>query len=354
MNRRADVPDIACPFPFSVNPHAERARAHLRHWTHETGLIRGERARRRFEHADFGWFAALVYPTAPPERLDLLADWFAWLFLVDDQLDDGSFGRSPEQLAEVIGQMREVLDRSPDETAAEPSPSPTPALAPSSRLPVVASLADLWRRTAEGTSARWRARFAGHLAQCLTTAAVWEAGNRLSGRVPPEDEYVANRRHTGAIYVCMDLIEIAESAELPPEIEESAAYLTALDAACDVVCWVNDVYSLAKERALGEFHNLVHIVGHQRGLPDDKALCEVVRAVAGETARYLAAEAELRAAHPAPSRALEGGLAGMRTWMRGNLDWSRRTHRYGADTALPDGYLEPALVEADGLVEADR
>ncbi len=52
-------------------------------------------ARERFEQADFGAFVGMVYPTADSENLDLVADWFVWLFLVDDQLDDGHLGRSP-------------------------------------------------------------------------------------------------------------------------------------------------------------------------------------------------------------------------------------------------------------------
>ncbi|MDN0197966.1 terpene cyclase [Streptomyces sp. S.PNR 29] len=323
--------DLTCPFPFSVNPHAAAAREHLAAWTSDSGLLRSTRARRRFERADFGWFAALVYPTADAERLQLMADWFAWLFLVDDQLDDSDFGRSPQRMAHAVKLMRHVLDAPPAGPA---------AAAP----PVVGALANLWRRTAEDASAAWRARFAHHLEQCLTAATVWEADNRLRGSVPSEESYIANRRHTGAIYVCMDLIEIAENTEIPAHAYGTPDFQSALDAACDVVCWVNDVYSLDKERSLGEVHNLVYVIQHHRRLDERRALEEVHAAIGRRTEEYLQAEDRLRQGPSGQAPWLRPALAGMRTWMRGNLDWSQRTKRYRSQHE--DGYVETALMEA--------
>ncbi|MGN9809381.1 hypothetical protein ACTMSW_08490 [Micromonospora sp. BQ11] len=42
----------------------------------------------------------------------------------------------------------------------------------------------------------------------------------------------------------------------------------------------------------------------------------------------------------------------MRSWMRGNVDWSSRTHRYrpaeGSGGSQPAEYLEPALLGEHG------
>ncbi|MFC9678294.1 terpene cyclase [Streptomyces sp. NPDC056948] len=326
--------DVACPFPFSVSPHTAQARERLAVWTRETGLLRGPRARERFGRADFGWFAALVYPTADAETLKLMAEWFAWLFLVDDQLDDGDFGRSPERMAQAVRLMRRILD--------------DPAARPDTPLPPAAdALADLWRRTAGRASPAWRRRFADHLELCLTTATAWEGENRMRGAVPSESSYIANRRHTGAIYVCMDLIEIVEGVEVPAETYTAPAFRTALDAACDVVCWVNDVYSLSKERSLGEVHNLVFVVEHHRRLDERHALEEVGAAIAERTKTFLAAEERLLREHSGNASWLRPCLAGMRSWMRGNLDWSRRTQRYasGSPDGDPGSYLEADLMD---------
>ncbi|WP_369172886.1 terpene cyclase [Streptomyces sp. R28] len=339
---QADIPELFCPFPHRVNPHAEQARRHLSHWVGTVGLIQRESARRRFEHADFGWFASVVYPTADEDRIALMADWFAWLFLVDDQLDDGDFGRDTEHAARVVAGMRAVLE-SADHGAAAARRTDLPT--------AVSSLADLWRRTAPGMPAPWRHRFVRHLEECLTAAAVWEAGNRVRGVVPEEDDYIANRRHTGAIYVCMDLVEVVERLEVPVGVYDSEEFQEALDAACNVVCWTNDIYSLEKERSLGEVHNLVYVVLHHRGLDGRRAMSHVCEVTSAETRRFLALEERLLRRHPEHSGVLVPYVRGMRTWIRGNLDWSSRTKRYraqpGASVPQPASYLEQDLVVAE-------
>ncbi|MFF0436251.1 terpene cyclase [Streptomyces sp. NPDC004327] len=337
------VPEPSSPFPYRVSPRVEQARAHLTEWTGRTGLVRQERARERFERADFGWFAAMVYPTASPAHVDLMADWFAWLFLVDDQLDDGAVGRDPEHFGAVVDGMRAVLGS--DDFGAS-------AAAPGGELPVaVSSLADLWSRTAPDTTAAWRRRFVRHLEDCLATAAVWEAGNRLAGIVPDEAEYIPRRRHTGAIYVCMDFIDVVERLDVPEDLYGSGPFTDALNAACDVVCWTNDLYSYEKERSLGEVHNLVHIVRHHHALDRDPALVRVRDAVDAETERFLVKERELLRAFPGHAAVLRPYLAGMRSWMRGNLDWSRATKRYQSSDASvrerPQEYLETAVMGVD-------
>lgn len=108
----SELPDIYCPFPQRTNPHVAHTRVHLDTWTRRTGLVHRESARKRFEQADFGSFVGMVYPTADEEHLDLVADWFVWLFLVDDQLDDGHLGRSPDRVRNVVDRMRAVVDGS--------------------------------------------------------------------------------------------------------------------------------------------------------------------------------------------------------------------------------------------------
>ncbi|MET8130294.1 terpene cyclase [Streptomyces sp. NPDC005065] len=332
-----ELPDIYCPFPQQTNPHVAHTRAHLDSWTRSTGLVHRDSARERFEQADFGAFVGMVYPTANAENLDLVADWFVWLFLVDDQLDDGHLGRSPDRVRDVVALMRAVVQG----TGAGPLPD--------EELPAaVVALADLWERTTPNAAAHWLRRFAWHLITYLTTAATWEAGNRANGVVPSEETYIAKRRHTGAIHVCMDLIEIVAGIEAPESIHNDPRFIVALEASCNVVCWANDVYSYEKEQVLGEIHNLVHLVRHHRGYGKQQALEHVCAEIARETERFLTAEAELVTAYPLLSGMLVLYLNGMRSWMRGNLDWSRQTPRYNpADVSQykePQQYLESTVL----------
>ncbi|MEU5560386.1 terpene cyclase [Streptomyces globisporus] len=333
----SELPDIYCPFPQRTNPHVGHTRGHLDAWTRRTGLVHRESARNRFEQADFGAFVGMVYPTADEEHLDLVADWFVWLFLVDDQLDDGHLGRSPDRVRSVVERMRAVVDGS----APEPLPGEEVPAA-------VTALADLWKRTTPNAAPHWRTRFAWHLVTYLTTATTWEAGNRAEDVVPSEETYIAKRRHTGAIHVCMDLIEIVADIEAPESLHNDPRFITALEAACNHVCWANDVYSFEKEQVLGEIHNLVHLVRHHRGLGEQQALDHVAERLAMETERFLTAEDELLELYPELSGLLVPYLDGMRSWMRGNLDWSRQTPRYNpADVGQyeePEEYLEETVL----------
>ncbi|NED81601.1 terpene cyclase [Streptomyces sp. SID11233] len=331
----SELPDIYCPFPQRTNPHVEHVREHLDSWTRNTGLVHRDSARDRFEQADFGAFVGMVYPTADSENLDLVADWFVWLFLVDDQLDDGHLGRSPDRVRSVVEVMRSVVER-----GARPADEGLPA--------AVVALVDLWERTVPAAAPQWRRRFTYHLMTYLTTATTWEAGNRADGVVPAEATYIEKRRHTGAIHVCMDLIEIVAGIEAPESIHNDSRFITALEASCNVVCWANDVYSYEKEQVLGEIHNLVHLVRHHRGYGKQESLDHVCAEIAAETERFLTAEAELLAAYPQLGWMLEPYLDGMRSWMRGNLDWSRQTPRYNpADVSQykePEQYLEATVL----------
>lgn len=79
-----------------------------------------------------------------------------------------------------------------------------------------------------------------------------------------------------------------------------------------------------------------------------QALEHVCAEIATETERFLTAEAELLAAYPQLSWMLTPYLDGMRSWMRGNLDWSRQTPRYNpADVSQyeePEEYLEATVL----------
>lgn len=237
----------------------------------------------------------------------------------------------------VVERMRAVVDGT--------APGPLPG----EELPAaVIALMDLWERTTPNAAPHWRTRFAWHLITYLTTATTWEAGNRADDVVPSEETYIAKRRHTGAIHVCMDLIEIVTGIEAPESLHNDPRFITALEASCNHVCWANDVYSFEKEQVLGEIHNLVHLVRHHRGFGEQQALDHVAERLALETERFLTAEDELLELYPELTGLLVPYLEGMRSWMRGNLDWSRQTPRYNpADVGQyeePQEYLEETVL----------
>jgi hypothetical protein len=243
----------------------------------------------------------------------------------------------------VVTGIMAVLGSS-GEAAPEALPPSPPSPPPP---PLITALADLWGPTSSRAGEGWRQRFTGHVL-AGGRAALWEAGNRAARRVPDPGTYIEKRRHTGAIYVCMDLVEVLHGIDVPDEAYADGVFQSALAAACDVVCWTNDYYSVDKERAAGDHHNLVRVVEHHLELDRAQAAARVAADIGRRVDDFLEAERRL-SGRPECPREVEVYLEAMRSWMRGNLDWSMRTPRYGADGATDAassgagaGRLEPA------------
>ncbi|GAB1545485.1 hypothetical protein NUACC21_81610 [Scytonema sp. NUACC21] len=313
------IPPIFCPFTPQINPYLEAAQLHLDNWVQHFGLVQSFSARQRFMQANFAWFAASTYPSADLDNLALVSDWLAWLFLIDDQLDDGTAGRQLEQVREVLAELLCVLDYTGT------SFSLSPPFARSSIA--IASLTDLCQRTFSQSTPIWRQRFFRHVSDCFASAC-WEAQNRVQGIIPNKILYIKQRRHTGAIYICLDLIEIVEHIDLPLYVYNSQVFQQTLEATSNVVCWCNDIYSLEKEKSLNEHHNLVLVLQNDCHFTQQEALHCVSELISTEVRRFLNLEQQVLELFPMHTQDLQKYLAGMKSWMRGNLDWSSETKRY--------------------------
>jgi Terpene synthase family 2, C-terminal metal binding len=298
-------------FPPRRSPHEPIARAHVLDWVTANALVPDAATADRFREADFPGFVAATYPEADPCALALVTDWFAWLFLLDDTLDDGPTGRDGALANALMSALAGVI-ASRSEGAVG--------------IPLADALTDLWLRTTAVATPGWIDRFVGHMVAGIA-AAEWETANRTAERVPTPSRYVEQRRHTGAIYVCMDLIDIVRGLDVGPDLYDGELLQQSLDAACDVVCWTNDLYSLDKETRLGEYHNLVSVVAHHHGLRRPAAVAHVAHRVVMRLEQYSSAE-RLLLAEVEDRATVEPLLDGMRSWMRGNYDWSRCTRRY--------------------------
>lgn len=304
-------------FPAQVNAALPTARKQVNAWADAPALMPSADFRKRFAAADFGYFVALVHPEVDAEALALAADWFAWLFLVDEELGGG--GADLDEAGGLAAQACSVL------RGAGPGGD-----GPAADAPLITALTELWRRTAPRGSAAWRTRFIGHLEECLYSAAYWKGGNRLRGIVPDRDTYIDRRRHTGASYVCLDLVEVLGGFEASARRCRESVFSEALNATCDVVCWTNDVFALADGRSLGEIHNLAYVVGYHDKIDEAEAISRVCADIDARIRQFLDLEANLLG-RTAPDQAdVTTYLGSMRTWMRGNFDWSSRIRTFAS------------------------
>ncbi|MFJ8140915.1 FAD-binding protein [Streptomyces sp. NPDC096013] len=233
-----------------------------------------------------GWLA----PRATPAELGLLAQWGAFIALVDDSFDQ--HGQSPEQVRAVLDQLLDVLG-APDGTSYA-----------GSAVPAVPALADLWERTRIAARPGWRHHFLA-LYRDFADATCTEMRLRAAGERLGLDDYVALRRRTITV---LPLLAVMERA-LPV-----AGELAGLrEAAADIIAWTNDLRSAPREFEEGA-DNLVGVLArHNR--------CS--RSRAASLARIMLAERMGdfdRAAH--------GDRAALIRRVRdGSLAWQRETHR---------------------------
>jgi hypothetical protein len=315
--------------PAQVSPWAARVEAYVQEWVVASGLVVSPRARDRFRRTAPGDLAARVYASAiDGDRLETATMWIAWLFLIDDQFDEGETGKDPLLIRQRLSPWADMAAVMATGTAADQGAE--------ARRPLLAALGDIWRRLAH-MSASWREAFASHYTEYLR-GCEWEAGNRLAGRIPSRSEFARKRREAGAIWPSLDLLEYVTAEPM------SASYrgdplLTAIRTACaDVVCWTDDLLTAEKERAHGDVHNLAFVLECATGCDERKALEMVAELIAARLSDF----EELRSQLPAAGLAdgmLTGYVEGLRHWMRGHLEWGLHTMRYTAGS----GYLEDLL-----------
>ena len=247
------------------------------------------------------------------ENLCLCCDWYSWAFLYDDQLDQMEFGRHPEQVRAFQDHLLALLQH-PHQ--ADPSQEGPGALA----------LLDIWQRLCQLISPSWQQRFLSHLTD-LFAAISLETAHRAHRQILSVQDYITLRRRASGMYNSFDLIEALGTGEMPSSLYENRSIQDLLQTACDIICWTNDVYSLQKEVAAAELHNLVVVVEQTQGSVQ-AAVNQVCGMIETQTHRFqqMVEHFPLRAFQV--DYDLPSYLADVSSLIGGNLDWSRQTGRY--------------------------
>ncbi len=302
-------------------------------------MVGSDAAARRFDNSDFGGFAARAYCTAAYEDLALCVEWMSWYALLDDQLSEGAYNTA-QAWHRVLPGLCSAVQHPEQDTHSHASAA-------------VRALADMCRRTFSRTSPAWRERFAAHVLSTLRgLAAEATADRRLNGDLDVE-QYLALRRATAGVPFYVDLLELAEHAEVPEVVCQTPVFEELVAATTDLVCLHNDLYSVEKEFARGNALNLVLVLERAHRMTRDQAIEAVVARVTQRVEQFCTARHQLRALLPrmgvdgAAIEEIGRCVTGMQDWVNANLEWCRYTPRYGhvEYTAAGDqpSYLEDLL-----------
>jgi 5-epi-alpha-selinene synthase len=305
--------ELHCPFVSLLNPATELAHRRTRAWAERFELLLDASVRRQVATEQFTWLVGRFFPWAPTRELELISDFTSWLFLHDDVCDETALGHDPRALADQFDWLMGILTR-----RRPPRPG----------QPFDAALADLRDRFEEAApSWAWFTRFVTAVQQYFD-GCVWEANNRAQGVAPPIDVFVCMRPFAGGMYIYLDFIELVLRAELPLVVRGHEDILRLRQATLNVACWHNDLFSLEKELARSDVHNLVVVLARETSADLAEARAVAVARCNAEVQLFEEVAGRLRPFGAAAQPLVVQYRDSLGALMRGNLDWSLSTRRY--------------------------
>ncbi|MER5263518.1 germacradienol/geosmin synthase [Actinosynnema sp. NPDC002837] len=339
MAQPFQLPDFYLPYPARLNPNLERARAHTKSWAHEMDMIDVPQhgtvvwTDEDLDSHDYALLCAYTHPDASPEDLDLVTDWYVWVFYFDDHFVE-LYKRNPD-----VAGAKAYLDRLPLFMPVEGAITEAPT------NPVEKGLADLWARTVGSHSPDWRRRFAANTEHLLDES-MWELLNISEGRLANPIEYVEMRRKVGGAPWSANLVEHVTGLEVPARIALTRPIGVLRDTFADAVHLRNDLFSYEREVLdEGELSNGVLVLEKFLDIPTQEAaeavndlltsrLHQFEHTAVTEVPRLL----DEHAVDPAGRLAVLAYVKGLQDWQAGGHEWHARSSRYmneGAVTANP-------------------
>ena len=323
-----ELPDFYVPYPARLNPHLERARAHTMAWAREMRMLDDHRdpgtpdiwTESQLEAMDYALLCAYTHPDCDGAELDLITDWYVWVFYFDDHFLE-VFKKPQEQQG-----AREYLDRLPAFMSLDP-PEPCNA--------VERGLADLWARTVPAKSDAWRRRFSVSTLNLLRES-LWELSNISTGRVPNPVEYIEMRRKVGGAPWSADLAEHAAGIELPERLVGIRPLRVLKDTFSDGVHLRNDIFSYQREtQSEGELNNSVLVMERFLDVAPQVAadtvndlLTSRLRQFENTAVTELPQVFEDHRLDPAERTSVSAYVKALQDWQSGGHEWHLRSSRY--------------------------
>ncbi|ANZ35793.1 Geosmin synthase [Lentzea guizhouensis] len=323
------LPEFYTPHPARLNQHLDRARRHTRAWAREMDMVDVPQhgtpiwSGDDLESHDYALLCAYTHPDCDGEALDLVTDWYVWVFYFDDHFVE-LYKRNPD-----IRGAQAHLDRLPLFMPVTGVIKETPA------NPVEKGLADLWARTVPKHSLDWRERFAANTKHLLDES-MWELLNISGKRLSNPIEYIEMRRKVGGAPWSANLVEHAVGLEVPARIASSRPIGVLRDTFSDAVHLRNDLFSYEREVLdEGELSNGVLVFEKFLDLPTQaaaEAVNDLLTSRLHQFEHTALTEVPLlldeHGIDPIGRAAVVGYVKGLQDWQAGGHEWHLRSSRY--------------------------
>jgi germacradienol/geosmin synthase len=335
------MPGFYMPYPARINPHLERSRAHSTAWAERMGMLNSPKPgggviwdKAGLERMDYGLMCAYTHPDCDGAALDLITDWYVWVFFFDDDfLERFKYSRDLTAAKAYVDRL-ELFMTEPGETPPEPENA------------AEAGLTDLWERTVPAMSDDWRRRFRLSTHN-LMVESMWELENIDRGRIANPIEYVQMRRRVGGAPWSANLVEYAAGAEVPARLAATRPLRVLCDTFADAVHLRNDLFSYQREvEEEGENSNAVLVFERFFDCSTQEAADLVGDLLTSRLQQFestalteipgLLAE---QAASAAEQAAVAAYAKGLQDWQSGGHQWHARSSRYMNDGMATDDLL---------------
>ncbi len=330
------LPEFYMPYPARLNPNLERARTHSTAWAHEMDFIDVPQhgtviwTDHDLDSHDYALLCAYTHPDASADDLDLVTDWYVWVFYFDDHFLE-LYKRNPDD----IQGAKAYLDRLPLFMPVNGVITDEPT------NPVEKGLKDLWERTVPVHSMDWRKRFADNTKHLLDES-MWELLNISEGRLANPVEYIEMRRKVGGAPWSANLVEHVTGLEVPAPIASSRPLGVLRDTFADAVHLRNDLFSYEREVLdEGELSNGVLVLEKFLELPTQEAAEAVNDLLTSRLHQFehtaVTEVPPLLDEHgidPAGRLAVLAYVKGLQDWQAGGHEWHLRSSRYMNKGAL--------------------
>ncbi|GGU66452.1 terpene synthase family protein [Streptomyces lavendofoliae] len=311
------MPAVHLPFAaHDPNPAHPQAQAALETWLDTFGICQTPASRESLQRTRIPLITALAYPRASPAALELLVQWAAWTFIIDDEFDDGPDGQDPTRCAKALAILLPILDGTP------------PGQAASAR-----AFAETLQRLTADRSAGFCRMLRGDIAAYLWSYYESLVDQRAQ-RVPTVAAYRRQRAVAVAAYTWLDAVEIAAGVDLPEPVRHFSSFRDLRDAIGQYVGLHNDLWSLERDQAAGAFHNAVLLLQHHEQLPLQEAvdavnvmLTDCVHTM-HHAERDLIAQLEAADITRAARDDVLACITGYRHFVRGCFDYHYQARRY--------------------------
>ncbi|MEJ2854112.1 MULTISPECIES: terpene synthase family protein [unclassified Saccharothrix] len=336
------LPEFYMPYPARLNPNLERARTHSAAWAHRMDFIDVPQhgtviwTDDDLASHDYALLCAYTHPDASADDLDLVTDWYVWVFYFDDHFVE-LYKRNPDD----IQGAKAYLDRLPLFMPVDGVITEEPT------NPVEKGLKDLWERTVPAHSMDWRRRFADNTKHLLDES-MWELLNISEGRLANPLEYIEMRRKVGGAPWSANLVEHVTGMEVPARIALSRPLAVLRDTFADAVHLRNDLFSYEREVLdEGELSNGVLVLEKFLDLPTQEAAEKVNDLLTSRLHQFehtalteVPPLLDEHAIDPAGRLAVLAYVKGLQDWQSGGHEWHLRSSRYMNEGALDGNVLD--------------